>query len=194
MNNLLAVAELQCRIKTGDGFGLQESSLVNWFAASRSFHMDGVFVRSLRRYSQARRKGRGSALIGFLLGFSSGVVQFFLLMLYFAVRRLGRIARTDRSNRSPPSPKRRKQSAAGKASGDSKAHNAGKRGWKAVGVVVFTVTQFLFPFAMLILSDILFGESMLWTAAGLALSMTICFVVRFALTVCKARQAPRARK
>ena len=133
-------------------------------------------------------------MTGFFLGFGAGLVQFLLLLLYFAIRRRCKIARTDKSNKSATHGKRGKSSVSDKGRKDKNAQEPGKPGNRGLRVAVFAVTQFLFPFAVLVISELVLGERMIWTAVGIASSMIICFVVRTVLSIRKARQAPRTKR
>jgi len=44
---------------------------------------------------------------------------------------------------------------------------------------LFAVTQFLFPFTVLLISAILLTESLLWTGVGMGAALIISAVIRF---------------
>ena len=54
----------------------------------------------------------------------------------------------------------------------------GKMGTKTL---LFAVTQFIFPFAILVICAFLFPNSLMWAGIGIAASLITCAVVRFVL-------------
>ena len=52
----------------------------------------------------------------------------------------------------------------------------GKTGTKTL---IFAITQFIFPFAILVICAFLFPNSLLWAGIGMASSLIICAVIRF---------------
>ena len=48
--------------------------------------------------------------------------------------------------------------------------------------VIFMVTQFLFPFAVLILCALFIVDSLMWVAIGIASALIICAVAKFIIT------------
>jgi len=45
--------------------------------------------------------------------------------------------------------------------------------------VIFAITQFIFPFAVLLISAILLAESLLWTGVGMGAALIVSAVIRF---------------
>ena len=45
--------------------------------------------------------------------------------------------------------------------------------------VIFAITQFLFPFAVLIICAFLIGDSLMWVGIGIASALIISAVIRF---------------
>ena len=45
--------------------------------------------------------------------------------------------------------------------------------------VIFAITQFLFPFAVLVACAFLIGDKLLWVGIGIASSLIICAIIRF---------------
>ena len=52
----------------------------------------------------------------------------------------------------------------------------GKAGMKTL---LFAITQFLFPFAILVICAFLLPESLMWVGIGIAASLITCAVIRF---------------
>ena len=48
--------------------------------------------------------------------------------------------------------------------------------------VLFAITQFLFPFAVLVLCAFLLTDTLMWVGIGAAASLIICAIVKFVLT------------
>ena len=48
--------------------------------------------------------------------------------------------------------------------------------------VIFAITQFLFPFAVLVLCAFLITDSLMWVAIGIASALIICAVTKFVFT------------
>jgi len=55
----------------------------------------------------------------------------------------------------------------------------GKSGNKTI---LFAITQFLFPFAVLVLCAFLLPETLMWVGIGAAASLIICAVIKFVFT------------
>jgi len=79
-------------------------------------------------------------MIGLLIGFLSGAVQFFLLQKF-----VGTLSKGQVSNRT----------------------------------VIFAVTQFLFPFIVLVICGFFIGDSLLWVGIGMAAALIAGGVLRF---------------
>ena len=45
--------------------------------------------------------------------------------------------------------------------------------------VIFALTQFLFPFAVLVVCAFLIGDSLMWVGIGIAAALITCAVIRF---------------
>ena len=48
--------------------------------------------------------------------------------------------------------------------------------------VIFAVTQFLFPFAVLVICALLLVDSLMWVAIGIATALVFCAVYKFIVT------------
>ena len=57
------------------------------------------------------------------------------------------------------------------------------RGTFSNKTVLFAITQFLLPLAVLLSCAFLMSESLMWTGIGIAASLIICAAVRFILTL-----------
>ena len=108
----------------------------------------------------------------------AGVVQFLLHLVYRGVRRRDKAASV-RMRR-----KRSSDKHGAKLDGE-------KRGKKWHRAVFFLLTQFLLPFAVLLVSSLLLNESMMWTVVGMIVSMVACFIARIVLTFRRAKRGLR---
>ena len=57
--------------------------------------------------------------------------------------------------------------------------SGGKMGTRTL---IFAITQFLFPFAVLVACAFLLSDALMWVGIGMAASLIICAVVKFVLT------------
>jgi len=57
-------------------------------------------------------------------------------------------------------------------------------------VAIFAITQFLFPFAVLLLCAFFLNEKLMWVGIGMAAALIISAVIRF-LTVSKSKKPKR---
>ena len=65
----------------------------------------------------------------------------------------------------------------------------GKAGTKTI---VFAITQFLFPFAVLVICAFLLPDSIMWVGIGAAVSLIICAIIRF-VKVSKQKELPKKK-
>ena len=66
----------------------------------------------------------------------------------------------------------------------------GKTGTKTI---IFAVTQFLFPFAILVICAFLLPDSLMWVGIGVAAALITCAIIRF-VKVSKQKELPKNKK
>ena len=66
----------------------------------------------------------------------------------------------------------------------------GKMGTKTL---LFAITQFIFPFAILVICAFLFPNSLMWAGIGMASSLITCAVVKF-IIVSKQKELPKKKR
>jgi len=62
-----------------------------------------------------------------------------------------------------------------------------------IKTLVFALTQFLFPFAILVICAFLLPNSLMWVGIGIAASLITCAVVRF-VKVSKQKDVPKKKR
>jgi len=121
-------------------------------------------------------------MLGFVIGVASGAIQFFLLMQFvFAVTGSKPNKKTDsKSNGKRDGKSKRKSGSKSNTKRDNKSGDKsnGKSGGK---LLIFAITQFLFPFAILLLCAFLLTDSLMWVGIGIAASLIASAVIRFIL-------------
>ena len=66
----------------------------------------------------------------------------------------------------------------------------GKAGTKTI---IFAITQFLFPFAVLVICAFLLPDSIMWVGIGVAVALITCAIIRF-VKVSKQKELPKKNK
>jgi len=66
----------------------------------------------------------------------------------------------------------------------------GKAGTKTI---IFAITQFLFPFAILVICAFLLPNSLMWVGIGVAASLITCAILRF-VKVSRQKELPKKKK
>jgi len=60
--------------------------------------------------------------------------------------------------------------------------------------ILFAITQFLFPFAVLVVTAFLLQDSLMWTGIGMGVALLICAAIKFILTSRTNKTEIRAEK
>jgi len=66
-------------------------------------------------------------------------------------------------------------------------------GKPGIKTLLFAITQFLFPFAVLVVCAFIIPDSLMWVGIGIAATLVICAVIRF-IMVSKMKDVPKSKK
>jgi len=65
-------------------------------------------------------------------------------------------------------------------------------GNQGIKTLLFALTQFLFPFAILVVCAFLIPDSLMWVGIGVAATLIVCAAIRF-IMVSKMKDAPKSK-
>jgi len=117
-------------------------------------------------------------MLGIVIGVVSGVIQYFLLMQFTSA--------VTGSNTGGKAGRKSGDKAGGKSGGKSGGKAVSKSESKSGGkIVLFAITQFVFPFTVLLLCAFFLSEDLMWIGIGMAAALITCAIVRFVITLKK---------